>query len=105
MKLLDVLRISGSDAVRNGLTKLKDCRSNGAATIDTVYFAINMLKRRHTRYRRAILLISETRDHGSKGKLDDVVAELGITDTVIYSVTFSAARDEALHDLAHSNDP
>jgi hypothetical protein len=93
-----------SDAVRTGLGKLKDCTSNGAASIDTVYYAINMLKRRQTHYRRAILLIGETRDHGSKSKLSEVVAELGITDTVIYSVAFSPGRDEALHDLMHSND-
>jgi len=93
-----------SDAVTEGLAKLKDCHSNYAATIDTVYYAISMLKRRQNHYRRAILLIGETRDHGSKSKLDEVVAELGVTDTVIYSVTFSPGRDEAIHDLMHAND-
>jgi VWFA-related protein len=93
-----------SDAVRMGLTKLKDCNSNYAATIDTVYFAINMLKRSRNHYRKAILVIGETRDHGSRSKLSDVVAELGITDTVIYFVAFSPGRDEALHDLMHAND-
>ncbi|HTB14635.1 MAG TPA: hypothetical protein VK752_23850 [Bryobacteraceae bacterium] len=94
----------GSDAVAAGLAKLKDCRSNYAATIDTVSYAIEMLKRRRNHYRRAILLIGETRDHGSKAKLDEVVMELGVTDTVIYSVAFSPGRDEALHDLMHVND-
>jgi VWFA-related protein len=93
-----------SDAVTAGLKKLKDCGSNYAATIDAVSYAIEMLKRRKTHYRRAILLIGETRDHGSKAKLDEVVAELGVTDTVIYSVAFSPARDEVLHDLMHVND-
>jgi VWFA-related protein len=93
-----------SDAVKAGLAKLKDCRSNYAATIDTVSYAIEMLKRSKNHYRRAILLIAETRDHGSKAKLDDVVAELGVTDTVIYSVAFSPGRDEAIHDLMHAND-
>jgi hypothetical protein len=63
-----------------------------------------MLNRLQTHYRRAILLIGETRDHGSKAKLNEVVAELGITDTVIYSVAFSPARDEMHGDLRHSND-
>jgi VWFA-related protein len=93
-----------SDAVGAGLAKLKDCKSNGAATIDTVYYAINMLKRRQNHYRKAILLIGETRDHGSKSKLSEVVAELGVTDTVIYFVAFSPGRDEALHDMMHAND-
>ncbi len=89
---------------RIALTKLRDCASRYAATIDTVSFAIDMLKRSRKHYRRAILLIGETRDHGSKAKLDEVVAELGITDTVIYSVAFSPGRDEMLYDLRHSND-
>jgi VWFA-related protein len=89
---------------RYALTRLRDCASRNAATIDAVDFAIDMLKHRQNHYRRAILLIGETRDHGSKAKLNEVVAELGITDTVIYSVAFSPARDEALYDMRHSND-
>jgi hypothetical protein len=87
---------------RIAFTKLRDCSSRFAATIDAVDFAIQMLNRRKTHYRRAILLIGETRDHGSKAKLNEVVAELGITDTVIYSVAFSPARDEMLEGLRHS---
>jgi VWFA-related protein len=89
---------------RIALTKLRDCYSSKAATIDTIDFAIHMLDRSRHKYRRAILLIGETRDHGSKAKLNEVVAELGTTDTVIYSVAFSPARDEVLDDLRHSGD-
>lgn len=76
---------SGSPgSVRLALSKLKPCgRDSRAVAIDTVYYAMNMLKRRKNHFRRAILLISETRDHGSRSKLHDVIAELGITDTVI----------------------
>jgi VWFA-related protein len=86
------------------LTKLRDCSSRFNATVDAVDFAIHMLNRSRNHYRRAILLIGETRDHGSKAKLEEVVAELGTTDTVIYSVAFSPARDEMLSDLRHAND-
>jgi VWFA-related protein len=89
---------------RIALTKLRDCDSRFAATVDTVDFAIGMLNRSSKHYRRAILLIGETRDHGSKSKLEDVVAKLGVTDTVIYSVAFSPGRDEALDDMLHAND-
>ncbi|MBZ5521736.1 MAG: VWA domain-containing protein [Acidobacteriia bacterium] len=93
------------DATRLALSKLKPCgHSAGAVTIDTVYYAMNMLKRRQNHYRRAILLISETRDHGSRSKLHDVVAELGITDTVVYSVAFSPARDQLLDALQYSHE-
>ena len=38
--------------------------------------------------------MSETRDHGSRAKLDEVVAELGVSDTVIYTMAFSPLRGE-----------
>ena len=82
------------DATHLALSRLKPCGDFHAATIDAVYYAINMLRRRQSHYRRAILLISETRDHGSRSKLHEVVAQLGVNDTVIYSVAFSAAKDE-----------
>jgi VWFA-related protein len=86
------------------LTKLRDCSSRFNATIDNVRFAIHMLNRSKHPYRRAILLISERRDHGSKAKLDEVVAELGTTDTVIYSIAFSPARNGIVDDMRHGMD-
>jgi hypothetical protein len=85
------------------LSKLKPCGDYHAVSIDAVSFAINMLRRRQNHYRRAILLISETRDHGSRAKLDEVVAELGVTDTVIYSVAFSPARDDLIRGLRYDD--
>ncbi len=93
-----------AEAVPLALSKLKPCGDYHAVTIDAVFFAINMLRRRQNHYRRAILLISETRDHGSRAKLDEVVAELGVTDTVIYSVAFSPARDDLIHGLRYGID-
>jgi VWFA-related protein len=86
------------------LTKLRDCSSRFNATVDAVDFAIKMLNRSRNHYRRAILLIGETRDHGSKAKLDEVVSELGTTDTVIYSVAFSPAKNEVTESMRHSLD-
>src|SRR5262249_35412248 len=82
---------SSPDAERLALSKLKPCGLYHASTIDAVYYGINMLRRRQNHYRRAILLVSEMRDHGSKSKLEDVVTQLGINDTVIYSVAFFPA--------------
>jgi len=94
-----------SDAARLAFSRLKPCGAFHAATIDAVYYAINMLKRRQSHYRRAILLISETRDHGSRSKLHEVVAQLGVTDTVIYSVAFSPAKDELVDGFRSSLNP
>jgi VWFA-related protein len=87
---------SSADAERLALSKLKPCGLYHASTIDAVYYGINMLRRRQNHYRRAILLVSEMRDHGSKSKLEDVVTQLGINDTVIYSVAFFPALDEQI---------
>jgi VWFA-related protein len=85
-----------SGAMRDALDKLQTCGDYHAATIDAVDYAVNLLKARPNHNRRAILLVSETRDHGSRAKLSDVVAELGVSDTVIYTVAFSPTRDEII---------
>lgn len=92
-------------SVRLALARLKACDDNNAASIDAVYHAINMLQQRQNRYRRAILLIGETRDHGSRSKLQQVVAELGISDTMIYTVAFSPTRDEFINGMRYGDHP
>jgi VWFA-related protein len=89
---------SKDEDTRFALSRLQRCGDFHAVTIDAVNYAIHLLKRRQNHYRRAVLLISETRDHGSHSQLHQVVAELGVSDTVIYSVAFSPTRDE-LRDL------
>ena len=74
-----------AEAVPVALSKLRPCGDYHAVSIDAVTYAIHMLSRRRNHYRRAILLIREMRDYGSRAKLDEVVAQLGMTDTVIYS--------------------
>jgi len=96
---------TSSDAVRSALARIEECGEFHAETIDAVYYAINLLRRHgHSHYRRAILLISEMRDHGSRSKLQEVVAELGITDTAIYSVAFAPVRNEMVDGLLHGDD-
>jgi VWFA-related protein len=93
------------EAVPLALSRIRDCGEFHAAAIDAVAYAINMLRRRQNHYRRAILLIGETRDHGSHSKLHEVVAELGVTDTVIYTVAFSPARDEIIEPYRNDDHP
>jgi hypothetical protein len=53
------------------------------------------------RNRRAILLISETRDHGSHIKPAEVIANLGRTNTVVDAVSFEPGKTEVLDSLLH----
>ncbi len=44
-----------SEAIRRALARLKPCGAFHAATIDAAYYAMDMLNRRQSHYRRAIL--------------------------------------------------
>jgi len=97
---------SGSaEASRAALSKLKACGDNTAATVDAVEYAVGMLRTRPALYRRAILLVGETRDHGSSARLEQAVADLGTTDTVIYSVAFSPVKSEVSRSLGRGKQP
>ena len=89
-----------SDASRAALSKLKPCGDHTAATVDAVEYAVGMLRTRPSLYRRAILLVGEMRDHGSTARLEQAVADLGTTDTVIYSVAFAPVASELKRNLS-----
>lgn len=96
---------ASSEAVNRALAKLRPCGDYHAATIDAAYYAVNLLKGRKGHYRRAILLVSEMHDHGSHSKLHEVVAELGVSNTVIYCVAFSATRNEFVNGWRNPHEP
>ena len=83
----------------SALAQLQPCDDPGAAIIDTVSYATRLLDARQNHYRHAILLISETRDHGSEVPPAKVIAALGRTNTVVNSVAFSPGRTELLSEL------
>lgn len=93
-----------SEAARQALMKLRSCDDSDAATIDAVNDAAGMLARRPAGYRHAILLVGEMRDHGSRAKLGDVIAKLGRSDTVIYSVAFSPTRQQWSRSFSQEKD-
>lgn len=95
---------SSPETLKRNLSKLAVCHDNGAAVLDTVSFATRMLNNRHNHFRHAILLIGETRDHGSHAHFEETVSDLGTTNTVIYSVAFSPGRDEAIAQWRSSDD-
>jgi VWFA-related protein len=85
-----------------------DQGDSGAAIFDGISFALDLLKKEPVSNRRAILLISQERDDGSKTPMKEIVRELGETNTAIYSVTFSAQKTEAklaFKDPSHVNPP
>src|ERR1700730_3360060 len=87
------------DAMSHALAQLEPCDDPEASTLDAVAYATKLLEARQNHYRHAILLISETRDHGSTAKPAEVVAALGRTNTVVDSVAFGPGKTEVLNDL------
>jgi VWFA-related protein len=84
------------DAVGQALNDLEP-GDKGAAILDGLAFSLELLRNQPPNYRRAILLISETLDRGSKTRLDDALRTISDTNTTIYSVGFSSSKADAAH--------
>lgn len=70
---------------------------SGAAIYDAVAYSAKLLNKREEGRQRVLLLISETRDHGSHfSNLDDVVGLIGSTNTTVYALPFSPYASEQL---------
>lgn len=77
----------------------------GAAILDTVGYAVDLLQSQPKEFRRVLLLVSEERDHGSKHiKPDKLVERVGLSDVLVLSLTFSPSRAQLLHDLKDNGD-
>jgi len=76
----------------------------GAATLDALDYSVKLLEKAPKERPRVLLLISETRDHGShEVKVDDVVAEIGQSSTAVYALAFSPSRSNVLDTMRGSN--
>jgi VWFA-related protein len=72
----------------------------GAAIRDAVFVALGMLAKRPPENRRIILLISETRDHGSRTvTVDNLARQISASNTTIYSLAFSPGATQVINDL------
>ena len=73
---------------------------SGGAILDGVAFAVAQLRAQPTRYRRAILLIGETIDQGSKTTLGEALRLISDTNTTMYSFAFSSTRSALSHEAS-----
>jgi VWFA-related protein len=77
---------------------------HGAAILDAVAYAARMLGKRPDGRLRVLLLISETRDHGSHfATIDDAVRLVGVTHTLVYALPFSPYLSQQLDTARGSN--
>jgi VWFA-related protein len=69
---------------------------SGAAILDAIAYSIDVLRNEPEDRQRVLLLISETRDHGSKMKIEDAVTALGRVNAVMYELAFSPSLSNIL---------
>jgi VWFA-related protein len=87
------------DVASRQLTDLRE-GDQGGAILDGVVFAVEQLRAQPARYRRAILLLSETIDHGSKATLPDALRLISDTNTTMYSFGFSSTTSAVSHEAS-----
>ncbi|SPE41372.1 hypothetical protein SBA3_4260012 [Candidatus Sulfopaludibacter sp. SbA3] len=75
----------------------------GGAILDGVAFGVAQLRAQPSRYRRAILLLSETVDQGSKTTLSEALRLISDTNTTIYSFGFSSTTSAVSHEASKLN--
>lgn len=73
------------------------------AIFNAVDAANKLFERMDPKGRHVILLVSETRDHGSTIKPQETIRELGRSNTIVDAVAYSPGRDELDEDLKHSD--
>src|SRR3984957_14908171 len=88
-----------TDAAARSIATLNE-GDQGAAILDALNFGIDLLGDVPPRYRRAILLITETADSGSETSLDDAVRLVSNTNTAIYSFGFSTTKEAVKHEAS-----
>ena len=75
----------------------------GAAILDGIAFAVEQLRAQPARYRRAILLLSETIDQGSKTTRTEALRLISDTNTTMYSFGFSSTGAAVSHEASKFN--
>jgi VWFA-related protein len=78
------------DAIFEAFQDLKAANTGEGRMLDAVEQSLEMLGQRPGPRRSLIVLISESKDRGSKSKLPDVVKKIQLTGVTLYSLTYSA---------------
>lgn len=85
---------------------LRQLRPGGdeAAILDTVHYCVNLLSQQPANRSRVLLLVSETRDHGSHHtRFEDLIQEIGNSNVAVYALAFSPALSNILDTGRGSN--
>jgi len=91
------------DDIEGDLKRI-EAGDDGAAVLDAIAYSARLLAGKPGERERVLLLISETRDHGSHfAKLDDVVRLIGENHISVYALPFSPYLSQQLDVLRGAN--
>jgi VWFA-related protein len=79
-----------ADAISKAFADLKPADNKSGRMIDAVDESLRMLATRRQGSRAIIVIVGESRDRGSEGKLADLLAKVQTRGVTIYSLTYSA---------------
>ncbi len=90
-----------TDVIQQDLNALRP-GDGGAAVLDAAGFGIDLLEQRPPERRKILLLLSESRDHGSKHVSAEKLAQrIGTSNTLVLSLTWSPVKAEFLSQLVN----
>jgi VWFA-related protein len=85
--------------ISDSLKKLRP-GDKGAAILHAIRYSVLLLKGEPEARRRVLLLVSETRDHGSSTvDLNEVLRDIASSNTLVYCLAFGPALSNVLDDL------
>ncbi len=85
--------VNDSNEVKRALAKINP-GSSTSAMVDTVFDATRMLRSRPNNRRRILLLVSETQDKGSEGRIREAVLAAQTNNIIIYSININRLIDK-----------
>jgi VWFA-related protein len=89
--------------IRDTFSQIQPCPEQGNnVTLDAVRYASQLSRHQPiANARKVILLVSETRDHGSWTKSSDLVEELGRSNILVESVSYGPAKSQLVDELVN----
>ena len=93
---------SDESSIDADLTNLQP-GDNGATILDALNYSVGLLKKEPDDRLRVLLLISETRDHGSHTKIEDTVSAIGQSNILMYALAFSPGLSNVLDTARGTN--
>ena len=101
-----VENFTSNESVITGALNSLQPGDGGASVLDAVNYSVKMLNGVPRDRKRVLLLISETRDHGSRSaKIEDVIKAIGDSNVVVYTLAFSPSKSNVLDTLKGNNNP